>query len=76
MSELTRLSALEMAALVRAKQVSPRELVEAHLNRIEKVNPALNAFACLDGAGAREQALAAEAKAMAGAAGGPCWGSR
>ena len=36
-------TALEMAALVRSKQVSSRELVEAHLTRIEEVNPKVNA---------------------------------
>jgi len=66
MSELTSLSAVEMAKLVRTKRVSPAELVEAHLRHIEKVNPALNAFACLDRGAAREQARAAEAAVIRG----------
>ncbi len=47
--------ALELAALVRAGEVSARELVEVSLERIEQLNPALNAFAQLDA----ERALAA-----------------
>ena len=35
MSELVKLSAAEMAAKIKAKEVSSRELVEAHLEVIE-----------------------------------------
>jgi amidase len=41
-------SATELARLVRTGQLSPVELVEAHLARIEALNPALNAFVGLD----------------------------
>jgi amidase len=47
-------SALELAEMVRAGEVSARELVEASLERIEELNPALNAFAQVDA----ERALA------------------
>lgn len=60
MSELTRLSAAEMAEQVRRKKVSPVELVEAHLAQIERLNPKLNAFICLDAERALEAARAAE----------------
>lgn len=43
-ADLTALSAIEMAALVAAVQVSSRELVEAHIIRIEQVNRSLNAM--------------------------------
>lgn len=43
MSELWKLGALELAAKIRAKDVSSREVVEAHLARVEAVNPQLNA---------------------------------
>lgn len=33
-----------MAARVRNRDISPLELVKAHLDRIERVNPAINAF--------------------------------
>ena len=42
--QLTYLSALEMAARIRDKSVSPVELVENALARIDEVNPKLNCF--------------------------------
>jgi Asp-tRNA(Asn)/Glu-tRNA(Gln) amidotransferase A subunit family amidase len=60
MSELTFRSAVSMAEQIRQKKLSPVELVEAHLARIEKLNPKLNAFVQLDAEGARRQARAAE----------------
>ena len=41
--ELANLDATEQAELVRCKEVSPLELVDAAITRIEKVNPQLNA---------------------------------
>ena len=41
--ELWRKGALELAGLIKARQVSSREVVEAHLRRIDEVNPRLNA---------------------------------
>ena len=60
MSDLTFLSAVAMAAQIRKNQLSPVELVEAHLSRIEKLNPKLYAFVQVDAEGARRQARAAE----------------
>jgi Asp-tRNA(Asn)/Glu-tRNA(Gln) amidotransferase A subunit family amidase len=60
MSELTFRSAGSLAGQIRQKKLSPVELVEAHLTRIEKLNPKLNAFVQLDAEGARRQARAAE----------------
>ena len=37
-------SLVEMGNLVRAKKISPAELVDAHIARIERANPQLNAF--------------------------------
>lgn len=45
--EVTRLSAVELARLIRAREVSPVEAVEAYLRRIESVNPELNAVVTL-----------------------------
>ena len=45
--ELTYKSASELAELIRSRAVSPVEVVEAHLRRIEQVNPALNAIVTL-----------------------------
>jgi Asp-tRNA(Asn)/Glu-tRNA(Gln) amidotransferase A subunit family amidase len=60
MSELTFLSAVAMAERIRNQELSPVELVEAHLARIEKLNSKLNAFVQIDAEGARRQARAAE----------------
>ena len=60
MSELAMLSAVSMAEQIRQKKLSPVELVEAHLQRIERLNPELNAFVQVDMEGARRQAHAAE----------------
>src|SRR5580704_6900374 len=49
-----------MAEGVRAKKISPIELVEAHLARIEQLNPTLNAFAAIDADRVPEQARSAE----------------
>jgi len=60
MPDLAFLSAVSMAAQIRHKKLSPVELLEAHLARIEKLNFKLNAFVELDAEGARRQARAAE----------------
>jgi len=44
--------ALELAGMVRAGEISARELVQLSLERIEELNPALNAFVDVDEAGA------------------------
>ena len=61
MPELTFLSAVSMAEQIRRKQLSPVELLEAHLSRIEELNPRLNAFVHVAVEGARRQARIAEA---------------
>ena len=66
MRELTFLSAVSMAEQIRQKKLSPVELVEAHLARIEELNPRLNAFVQVDAEGARRQARAAEAAVREG----------
>lgn len=43
MGELWQRSALELAAMIRGREVSSREVIQAHLDRIEVVNPHLNA---------------------------------
>src|ERR1700722_14739324 len=50
-----------MAELVRSRKLSPVELVGAHLSRIEKLNPKLNAFVHVDVPRAMDAARAAEA---------------
>ena len=74
MSELTFRSAVSMAEQIRQKKLSPVELVEAHLARIEKLNPKLNAFVQVDAEGARRQARAAEESVTRGEKLGPLHG--
>jgi amidase len=52
-------SARAMAAAVRAREISARELLDLHLTRIEAVNPTVNALVSLDAE--RAQTAAAEA---------------
>jgi Asp-tRNA(Asn)/Glu-tRNA(Gln) amidotransferase A subunit family amidase len=54
-----------MAEQVRAGEISPVELVEAHLARIERLNPKLNAFVSVDAERARARAKVAEAAVSA-----------
>jgi amidase len=61
MAELHELSALEAAAAVRRKQVSPVELVEHALARIAALDDQVGAFVTVTADAARQQARAAEA---------------
>lgn len=58
--ELVSLSAVEMRRRIGTKEVSPVELLEACLERIEEVNPAINAVTAMCVARARKEAKAAE----------------
>jgi len=44
MSELWRRSAVDLAAMIRIREVSSREVVQAHLDRIGEVNPDVHAI--------------------------------
>ena len=59
--EFTRLSAAELARLIRARKAGPVEVTEAHLAAIERINPAVNAFCTV----AAEKALAWAREAQA-----------
>lgn len=74
MSDICQLSAIDQAKLIRARELSPVDLVEASLARIEAVNPALNAFAFVFPDEARAQARAAESAVMRGGDPGPLHG--
>lgn len=77
-TQLWEMDASELARLVAARQASCREVVEAHLARIEEVNPAVNALAVILGEEARTAAGAADAAISAtarqGDAAGPMSG--
>src|SRR6266581_4252399 len=57
----------EITQEIRSKNVSPVEIVELHLKRIEELQPKLNAFVHLDGEGARQQARTAGNLVLRGA---------
>jgi len=60
-------SAVELRRLIGSKQLSPVELMDACIARIEALNPAVNAIAATDFERARASARAAEADVMRGA---------
>jgi amidase len=59
-TDLWRMSATELAEAIRSRQVSSREVIEAHLQRIETVNPSINAVVILMNEGALEAAKHAD----------------
>jgi amidase len=72
--ELWWSSARELARLQRERRVSAVEMLEAHLERIERHNPSLNAVVSLDPDRARERAEAADAALARGEVWGPLHG--
>lgn len=74
MSELWQLGALELARKIRSGEVSSREVVEAHLARVDAVNPHLNAVVRRLDDAALDAADAADATLRSGAEVGPFHG--
>lgn len=68
------LSAIEARRLIGTKALSPVELLDSCLARIDATNPTLNALVALDRDGARQAAREAEQAVMAGAPLGPLHG--
>ncbi len=66
MADLTFLPAMEMAKQIREKKISPVELVEAHLAKIERLNPKLNAYVHVDRERVLSEARDAESDVMNG----------
>jgi aspartyl-tRNA(Asn)/glutamyl-tRNA(Gln) amidotransferase subunit A len=64
----------ELAAGVAAKKWKSRDLVEAYLDRIAKLDKKIGAFLLVDGEGARKAADAVDKKVAAGEAVGPLAG--
>ncbi|HCP49553.1 MAG TPA: amidase, partial [Gammaproteobacteria bacterium] len=73
-SQLTDLTATEVARKLRAKEVSPLDVLDAAIERIEEVNPKVNALPilCLDQA--REKAIKLSQTVASGGARGPLFG--
>jgi len=74
MTELTFLPAVAMAQQICEKKISPVELADAHLAKIERLNPKLNAFVHVDAERVRRDARAAEDEVMKGHPLGPLHG--
>ncbi len=72
--DLATLPATTLAPLLRQRRASPVELMTAVLDRIARLEPAINAFAFLDADRAMADARAAEAAAMRLAPLGPLHG--
>ncbi|MGH7312674.1 MAG: amidase family protein, partial [Candidatus Rokuibacteriota bacterium] len=73
-------SLAEIAARIRTRELSPVDVVDAHLARIEALNPKLLAFLEVTAEAARQHAKAAEAEIAAGRYRGPLhgipWGAK
>jgi Asp-tRNA(Asn)/Glu-tRNA(Gln) amidotransferase A subunit family amidase len=74
MNNLIFLPAVTLAQKIRNKNISPVELVEAHLAQIARLNPKLNAFVQVDAEAARRTARYAETAVMQGEKLGPLHG--
>lgn len=74
MAEGIYTSATELARAIKARELSATEIVQAHLNRIEAVNPAINAVVQLAPDRAMAEAAAADKALASGDAVGPLHG--
>jgi aspartyl-tRNA(Asn)/glutamyl-tRNA(Gln) amidotransferase subunit A len=74
MTDLAFAPAHALAAAIRRRQLSPVELMEATLARIERLNPVLNAFVALRADAALAEARALEARLGRGDTVGPLAG--
>src|SRR5215211_1235433 len=72
--ELSQVTAAELAGRVRRRELSPVEVMDASIARIEADNERLNAFVYLDLDQARQRAQQAEQAVMSGAELGPLHG--
>ena len=72
--ELCALTAIELAQRIRTKQVSARDVMAAHLARLERVNPKINAIVTLVADRAMADAAKADEKQAHGGALGPLHG--
>src|SRR5688500_12174607 len=67
-------SATQLAAMLRTKKVSAREVMQAHLAQIERVNPSVNAIVTLVADRAMADAAAADEERARGKSRGPLHG--
>ncbi|HKN97689.1 MAG TPA: amidase [Pseudonocardiaceae bacterium] len=74
MTELFYLTAVELAGMLRAREVSAREVVDAHLERIDRTNGKVNAIVTLCAERAMAEAAAADEDLAHGVDAGPLHG--
>ncbi len=74
MADIALGPAHELAAAIRRRELSSRELLDHYLARVERLNPPLNAVVTLDVAGARRAADAADEALARGTSTGPLHG--
>jgi amidase len=74
MSSITAFSATRLSRMLRARELSAREVLAAHLERIEAVNPAVNAIVTLVAERAMQSAQEADDRLARGEAPGPLHG--
>jgi len=73
-TEICYMPALEMAQAIKTKKLSPVEVINAVLNRIERLNLKINAYCTVLDEYAREKARESEVKLMNGDKLGPLHG--
>lgn len=73
-NDICLLTARELAGLLQRRELSAREVVEAHLDRVELLDPQVNAVVTLTAERARQEAKAADDRLAAGAVTGPLHG--
>ena len=73
-ADIPFLSATQLASLIEARQVSPEEALNAYLDRIEQVNPKVNAYITVCADEAMEQARQAGREIQQGRYRGPLHG--
>jgi Asp-tRNA(Asn)/Glu-tRNA(Gln) amidotransferase A subunit family amidase len=74
LKDLNQLDAGEIAKRVARREISPVEVIDAALTRLDETHPAINAFTAVDAEGARRAARAAEQAVMRGDPLGPLHG--
>lgn len=74
MNEICRLDAVTLAGLIHSKHLSPVELMDAVIDRMEKLQPVLHAFCTPTPEMARTEAKHIEAEIVAGNSVGPLAG--
>ena len=72
--EYLQFDARTLARLIATRDISPVEVIEACLSRLDVVGPSLNAFDSVDADGARRAAVEAERQLLSGAQCGPLHG--